>query len=88
LASKAANIEFGGSEGFGDFRESGAALVGRKAPDDGAVIWPMLFEKKVDNFCAAIVRKIDIDVGQFIHGHAIAVEKSPKVEVKADWAYS
>ena len=83
-----ANLPFGDAENLGDIGDGRAFAVGIEATDDGGVIGAIEIEDEFDHLIFAVVGEIEIDIGEFVEGHAFAIEEALKVEFEADGADS
>jgi len=83
-----ADLPFGDTENLGDIGDGGAFAVGIEAADDGGVIGAIEIEDEFDHLIFAVVGEIEIDIGEFVEGHAFAIEEALKVEFEADGADS
>jgi len=83
-----ADLPFGDPENLGDIGDGGAFAVGIEAADDGGVIGAIEIEDEFDHLIFAVVGEIEIDIGEFVEGHAFAIEEALKVEFEADGADS
>ena len=83
-----ADLPFGDAENLGDIGDGGAFAVSIEATDDGGVIGSIEIEDEFDHLIFAVVGEIEIDIGEFVEGHAFAIEEALKVEFEADGADS
>ncbi len=81
-----ADIALGNAEDFGNFRKGAAGLEGGEATDDGAVSGTVFFEEEIDDVIFEVVSEIDIDIRQFVEGHAFLVEEAFEIEIETDGA--
>lgn len=81
-----ADIALRNAEDFGDFRKGAAGLEGGEAADDGAVSGAIFFEEEIDDVIFEVVSEIDIDIRQFVEGHAFLVEEAFEIEIETDGA--
>src|SRR6266571_1676613 len=74
------------AEHFRHFGEGAPGLERRKAAHDGAVPRAVFLEDQINHVILAVVREVDVDVGELIERHALLVEEPPEVKVEADRA--
>ena len=85
---ESSDLPFGDTENLGDIGDGGAFAVGIEPADDGGVIGAIEIEDENDHLIFTVVGEVEIDIGEFVEGHAFAIEEALKVEFKADWADS
>ena len=81
-----ADLEFGDAEDFGDVADGAAGLEGGEPADDGAMVGAVFIEEQIDDVVFAVVREIDIDIGEFMEGHPFLVEEAAEIKSEADGA--
>ena len=85
---ESSDLPFGDTENLGDIGDGGAFAVGIEPADDGGVIGAIEIEDEIDHLIFTVVGEVEIDIGEFVEGHAFAIEEALKVEFEADGADS
>ena len=82
----AANLEFRDAQDLGHFGKGAAALEGREAAHHGRSLRAVLLEDQVNDVVFAVVRKINVNVGQLVQLHPLLVQETSKIKIKPDRA--
>lgn len=77
---EATDLKFGHAEDFGDIGDGGSGLVGGEAADDSGVVGAVALEDELDDVVFAVVGEVDVDIGEFVEGHAFRVQEAAEVE--------
>ena len=80
------DFPFGDAQHFGDFRKGAPRLKGGKAADDRAMFLPVFLKNEFHHVVFAVVRKINVNVRQFVQRHALFVQEAPEIKIETDRA--
>src|SRR5581483_500945 len=79
-------LKFRYAQDLGDFGKGTSRLERGKSADDCSPIRTVLFKNQINDVVFAVVRKIDVDIRQFVERHAVLIEKAAKIQIEANGA--